>query len=312
MRYQEAYELIQVSLDNTLEVPFPVSEKLKSQLFDNLVNDIALRIVRKVNKEEFTAGGDNFVFTNADYSKQIYKVELISSDSASSNSKKIIPFVPESAMIDNDDDNVSHVGYFIKNDTASGTVDVDSLFGASTGCENTLTVETVAAHGLSTGDYVRLTEIVAVNTAGNQAYYDEFVSNKRFAVTVTDTDTFTVSVDSTTAAATAIAADTISGKFTKDSDKIYFTKDISGTVKVYYYALPEPKEDVTSKIDLPDQLLTAAIHHTIADLLNLSGKLQLGSGHKGVAYSIEKEYINTSRAKEPMQDIMPLPLQDFI
>ena len=311
MRYQEAYELIQVSLDNTLEVPFPVSEKLKAQLFDNFVNDIALRVVRKVNKEEFTAGGDNFVFTNPDYSKQIYKVELVDANTTSNN-KKVIPFVPESAMIDNDDDNVSHVGYFIKNDTASGTVDVDSVFGASTGCENTLTVETVAAHGLSTGDYVRLTEIVAVNTVGNQAYYDEFVSNKRFAVTVTDTDTFTVSVDSTDTAATAMASDTISGKFTKDSDKIYFTKDVSGTVKVYYYALPEPKEDVTSKIDLPDQLLTAAIHHTLGDLLNLSGKLQLGSGHKGLAYSTEKEYINTSRAKEPMQDIMPLPLQDFI
>ena len=51
MRYQEAYELIQVSLDNTLEVPFPVSEKLKAQLFDNLVNDIALRVVRKSIKK---------------------------------------------------------------------------------------------------------------------------------------------------------------------------------------------------------------------------------------------------------------------
>ena len=74
MRYQEAYELIQISLDNTLEVPFTVSEKLKAQLFDNFVKDIALRVVRKVVKQEFTAGGDNFAFTNPDYSGQVYKV----------------------------------------------------------------------------------------------------------------------------------------------------------------------------------------------------------------------------------------------
>jgi len=109
-----------------------------------------------------------------------------------------------------------------------------------------------------------------------------------------------------------MASDTISGVFTEDTEKIYFTKDVSGTVKVYYYALPEVKNSIKSRVDLPDQLLTAAIHHTLGDLLNLSGKLQLGSGHKGLAYSAEREYINTSRAKEPMQDIMSLPLQDFI
>ena len=311
MRYQEAYELIQVSLDNTLEVPFPVSEKLKAQLFDNFVNDIALRVVRKVNKEEFTAGGDNFVFTNPDYSKQIYKVELVDANTTSNN-KKVIPFVPESAMIADDDDNVANVGYFIKTDVGRGTVDVDSVFCSASGSVNTLTIETVEVHGLTTGDYVRLTEIVAVNTAANQAYYDEFINGKRFAVTVSDTDTFTVSVTSDATAAAAMAADTISGVFTEDTEKIYFTKDVSGTVKVYYYALPEVKNSTTSRVDLPDQLLTAAIHHTLGDLLNLSGKLQLGSGHKGLAYSAEKEYINTSRAKEPMQDIMSLPLQDFI
>ena len=292
MRYQEAYELIQVSLDNTLEVPFPVSEKLKAQLFDNFVKDIALRVVRKVNKEEFTAGGDNFVFTNPDYSKQIYKVELVDANTTSNN-KKVIPFVPESAMIADDDDNVANVGYFIKTDVGRGTVDVDSVFGSATGSGNTLTIETVEVHGLTTGD-------------------DEFINGKRFAVTVSDTDTFTVSVTSDATAAAAMAADTISGVFTEDTEKIYFTKDVSGTVKVYYYALPEVKNSTTSRVDLPDQLLTAAIHHTLGDLLNLSGKLQLGSGHKGLAYSAEKEYINTSRAKEPMQDIMSLPLQDFI
>jgi len=312
MRYQEAYELIQVSLDSQGLVTFPITEKLKAQFFDNTIKDIAYRVVRKVNMESFTAGGDNFVFTNPDYSGQVYKVELISSNTSSSDSKSVVPFIPESAMIDNDDANVSNVGYFIKTDVGRGTVDTDSAFGAESGSTNVLTVETVVAHGLVKANKVRLTEIVAENTTANQAYYDEFVSGKRFSVTDTDTNTFTVNVTSDATAAAAMASDTISGVFTEETDKIYFTKDVSGTVKVYYYALPEAKNSITSRVDLPDQLLTAAIHHTLGDLLNLSGKLQLGSGHKGLAYSIEREYINTSRAKEPMQDIMSLPLQDFI
>tara|TARA_R110002020_G_scaffold471246_1_gene698124 strand:- start:271 stop:1200 length:930 start_codon:yes stop_codon:yes gene_type:complete len=309
MRYQEAYELIQVSLDNTLEVPFPVSEKLKAQLFDNFVKDIALRVVRKVNKEEFTAGGDNFAFTNPDYSKQIYKVELIGS-----NSKSVVPFIPESAMIDNDDANVSHVGYFVKTDIARGTILGDSAFDGETAGVNVLTINTAAVHGLTTGDSIILTELVNGTSNANQPYLDEFVNGKKFSVTVSDTDTFTVSVTSNTTASAALASDTlvVGGVWTEETDKIYFTKDVSGTVKVYYYALPEVKNSTTSRVDLPDQLLTAAIHHTLGDLLNLSGKLQLGSGHKGLAYSAEKEYISTSRSKEPMQDIMSLPLQDFI
>ena len=309
MRYQEAYELIQVSLDNTLEVPFPVSEKLKAQLFDNFVKDIALRVVRKVNKEEFTAGGDNFAFTNPDYSKQIYKVELIGS-----NSKSVVPFIPESAMIDNDDANVANVGYFVKTDIARGTILGDSAFDSATSGVNVLTINTAAIHGLTTGDSIILTELVNGTSNANQPYLDEFVNGKKFSVTVSDTDTFTVSVTSNTTASTALASDTlvVGGVWTEETDKIYFTKDVSGTVKVYYYALPEVKNSIKSRVDLPDQLLTAAIHHTLGDLLNLSGKLQLGSGHKGLAYSAEREYINTSRAKEPMQDIMSLPLQDFI
>ena len=309
MRYQEAYELIQVSLDNTLEVPFPVSEKLKAQLFDNFVKDIALRVVRKVNKEEFTAGGDNFAFTNPDYSKQIYKVELIGS-----NSKSVVPFIPESAMIDNDDANVANVGYFVKTDIARGTILGDSAFDSATSGVNVLTINTAAIHGLTTGDSIILTELVNGTSNANQPYLDEFVNGKKFSVTVSDTDTFTVSVTSNTTASTALASDTlvVGGVWTEETDKIYFTKDVSGTVKVYYYALPEVKNSIKSRVDLPDQLLTAAIHHTLGDLLNLSGKLQLGSGHKGLAYSAEREYINTSRSKEPMQDIMSLPLQDFI
>ena len=315
MRYQEAYELIQVSLDSQGLVQFPISEKLKAQFFDNTIKDIAYRVVRKVNMESFTAGGDNFAFTNPDYSGQVYKVELISSNTSSSDGKSVVPFIPESAMIDNDDDNVSNVGYFLKTDISRDNIDNDSVFGAASGSTNTLTIESASDHGLVTGDYVILSEIIADGSGavtGNQAYYDEFVNGKRFSITKTDADTFTVSVTSNSTAAAAFASDTVSGKWVEDTKKIYFSKDVSGTVKVYYYAAPEVKNSVTSRIDLPDQLIPAALHHTIGQCLDLSGALQVGAGHRALAAGIEGEYLSTSRAKEAMQDILPLPLQDFV
>jgi hypothetical protein len=81
---------------------------------------------------------------------------------------------------------------------------------------------------------------------------------------------------------------------------------------VFYYARPEPKTDNTSRIDLPDQLLPAAIHRAVAQLINLDGNLQLGSGHRGLAKALEKEYMGTDRAREAMPDLVPQPLQDFV
>ena len=312
MRYQEAYELIQVSLDSQGLAQFPITEKLKAQFFDNVIKDIAYRVVRKVNMESFTAGGDNFAFTNPDYSGQVYKVELISSNTSSSDSKSVVPFIPESAMINDDDANVSNVGYFLKTDISRDTVAVTSVFGNASGSVNVLTVDSTSDHGLVTGDYVILSEIIAVNTAANQAYYDEFVNGKRFVVSGVTSSAFSVTVSSDATAAAAIAADTVSGQWVEDSKKIYFSKDVSGTVKVYYYAAPEVKNSVTSRIDLPSQLIPAALHHTIGQCLDLSGALQVGAGHRALAAGIEGEYLSTSRAKEAMQDILPLPLQDFV
>tara|TARA_R100001463_G_scaffold6332_3_gene20863 strand:- start:12185 stop:13135 length:951 start_codon:yes stop_codon:yes gene_type:complete len=315
MRYQEAYELIQVSLDSQGLVKFPISEKLKGQFFDSAVKDIAHRVVRKVNMQSFTAGGDNFVFTNADYSGQVYKVELVDSDSNSSNNKKVVPFVPESAMISDDDSNVTNVGYFLKTDVSRDTIDDTSVFGTASVSVNTLTINSTSRHHLTSGDYVILSEVIADGSSSvalNQVFYDEFVNGKRFAVTVSDLDTFTVTVTSDSTAASAMGADTISGRWVEDTQKIYFTKDVSGTVKVYYYSTPEVKNNITSMIDLPDSLIPAAIHHTVGQCLELSGALQVGAGHRALAAGLEADYLRTSRAKEAMQDILPLPLQDFV
>ena len=84
------------------------------------------------------------------------------------------------------------------------------------------------------------------------------------------------------------------------------------TLKVYYYGLPEPKSSMSSRVDLPSQLIPAAIHNTLGHFLNLGGNLQVGSGHMGLARKLEQEYIETSRAKEPMPHMVPNPMQVFV
>ena len=126
-----------------------------------------------------------------------------------------------------------------------------------------------------------------------------------------DANTFTVAVDTSS----GYGADATAGKWQEDTVKIVFNKtpsSDSSTVRVFYYARPEPKTDNTSRIDLPDQLLPAAIHRAVAQLINLDGNLQLGSGHRGLAKALENEYMGTDRAREAMPDLVPQPLQDFV
>ena len=211
-----------------------------------------------------------------------------------------------------DDTTISHLGYYFKTDISRGDVADTTAFGSASGSNNTLTVVSTA-HGLAVGDYVILSEVLANNTAANQNYYDEFVNQKRFKVlTTADANTFTVTVTSNAVAAAAFASDTISGKWVEDTKKIYFNKSVSDTVTVYYYALPEVKSSNKSKVDLPDQLITAAMHYAFADIYFLTSNLELGSSHRSLANSIEAEFIKINRNREAMQDILPAPLQDFI
>jgi hypothetical protein len=69
---------------------------------------------------------------------------------------------------------------------------------------------------------------------------------------------------------------------------------------------------MSSRVDLPQQLIPAAIHCTLGHFLNLGGNLQVGSGHMGLARKIEQDYMETSRAKEPMPHLIPNPMQVFV
>ena len=294
-------------------LPFPTTEPLIAQFFDDHVINVSLRCSQKVNSEELTPSATNIAFTNSDiqsnkFTSQVFKVERVDD-----NGDKVgVPFVPESSVLTGNDDTIAHLGYYLKTDISRGDLENTTVFGAASTADNTLTVASTA-HGLDVGDYVILSEILANSVPANQVYYDEFVNQKRFKVlTTADADTFTVLVTSDATVAAALAADTISGKWVEDTKKIYFNKSVSDTVTVYYYALPEAKNSNKTKIDLPDQLITAAMHYTFADIYFLTSNLELGGPHRNLANSIEEEFMKINRSKEAMQDILPAPLQDFI
>ena len=290
MRYQEAYELIDTGVIAG-GVELPVSHNLMEIYFDQAVNDIAMRAVRKKDYQSFTTSGKTHVFTKSNYSGQIYKVELDKVD---------VPFVDESAIIsDVADDDVSKIGYYIKTDTSNGTITGVSSAAASS--------VTSASHGLDTGDYVIFSEIVGHYVTATKVSH---LNGKRLAITDTGDNTFTVAVDSSSSTTSYSSG----GYWQEETHKIYLTKtpDSGDTLKVFYYAKPEPKTSLTSRVDLPDQLIPAAIHNTLGHFLNLGGNLQVGSGHMGLARKLEQEYIETSRAKEPMPHMVPNPMQAFV
>ena len=290
MRYQEAYELIDTGVIAG-GVELPVSHNLMEIYFDQAVNDIAMRAVRKKDYQSFTTSGKTHVFTKSNYSGQIYKVELDKVD---------VPFVDESAIIsDVADDDVSKIGYYIKTDTSNGTITGISSATASS--------VTSASHGLDTGDYVIFSEIVGHYVTATKVSH---LNGKRLAITDTGDNTFTVAVDSSSSTTSYSSG----GYWQEETHKIYLTKtpDSGDTLKVFYYAKPEPKTSLTSRVDLPDQLIPAAIHNTLGHFLNLGGNLQVGSGHMGLARKLEQEYIETSRAKEPMPHMVPNPMQAFV
>jgi len=296
MRYREAYELIDAAVGKA-ELGFPVTETLKAMFFDQEVENIGLRVVKKSILESFTAGGSEFVLTDNKRSNKVYKVEL----EDGTGTTKAVPYLDDAVMFySTDEDTISNLAYTLRTDATSGSV--------TGGTRANPCAITSASHGLDSGDYVIFSEIDGLNLSATGV---NAINGKRLAVTVTDANTFTVAVD-TSSGYDAVAT---TGKWQEDTVKIVFNKTPSTdstAIRVFFYARPEPKTDNSSRVDLPDQLLPAAIHRAVAQLINLDGNLQLGSGHRGLAKALEEEYMGTDRAREAMPDLIPQPLQDFV
>ena len=296
MRYREAYELIDAAL-NKAAVGFPVTEALKATFFDQEVENIGLRLVKKSILESFTASGKEFVLTNEKRSNKVYKVEL----EDGTGSTKAVPYIDDAVMFySTDEDTVSNLAFTLRTDATSGSLSAGTRANP---CSITST-----AHGLDSGDYVVFSEVVGLALTATSV---NALNGKRLAVTVTDANTFTVAVNTSS----GYGANATAGKWQEDTMKIVFNKTPSTdstAIRVFYYARPEPKTDNTSRVDLPGQLVPCAIHRTVAQILNLDGNLQMGSGHRGLAKALESEYMGTDRAREAMPDLVPMPLQDFV
>ena len=292
MRYKEAYELVDAALLNA-NLEFPVLEATKSFIFDNKVQEVGLRTVKKHNTETFsTTGGRAFTFTNPDITTQVYKVEL---------GDKNVPFVPEGGTNSNAaNDDIDQIGFYLKNETVS-----EGTISAATAA-NPIVV-TSASHGLETGDFVFIDNIAGlISATGSKSE----VNDKRHRVTYQAANTFSIPIDGSGYAVSYSSG----GTWIKKGLRLYFTKDADtgGTITVYYYASPSPKDTNLDTVDLPDQLIPSVVHYTIGELLSYNGNLQRASGHMGLAQKIEDNYVVTHRAREAMPDILRLPLQDFI
>tara|TARA_B100000315_G_scaffold213757_1_gene211872 strand:+ start:1265 stop:2140 length:876 start_codon:yes stop_codon:yes gene_type:complete len=291
MRYQEAFEIIDASLEGS-GLSFPVSEKLKNTFFDSQVENIGLRVVKKTAFESFTSdGGREYIFTNANASDAIYKVQI---------GTKVVPFTPETASVEDiDDSNISVIGYYIKTDVANGTIT-----GATTA--NPIVI-TSASHGLGSNDYVYISEISGLLSSSGAL---SEVNGIRHQITKINDNSFSIDTDGSGYSVSYSSG----GVWVEDTKKLHFTKnpDSGGSIKVYYFAKPEERNKITSRVDLPDMLIPSAIHYTIAHILDLGSMFQPASSHRGIARGIEEEYLFTSRSRQAQQDIIPLPLQDFI
>ena len=297
MRYQEAYEMVEAGLSKSA-LGFPITEPLISSFFDNKVQEVGGRVVRKRGSQELSTTTTNvYTLTNEDASMRIYKVTLI----GSSNSKAV-PYVSEKRYSEGaDEGTIQNIGYFVSEENSS----TGTITGATSA--NPIVI-TSSSHGLETGDKVKITGIVGLlSGTGAKSEVNDVVHE----ITVTSANAFSIPVKG---AAYGTAYSSSTGTWTSKDIKLTLTKtpDSGSTLKVYYYAKPMPKNAITDGVDLPDQLVPACVHYALAHFLFLDSQMKMGSGHYGLAEKIEKEFIETRNSREAKPDIIPPPLQDFI
>ena len=296
MRYQEAYEMVEAGLSKSA-LGFPITEPLISSFFDNKVQEVGGRVLRKRSSQELSTTTTNvYTLTNEDASMRIYKVTLVGS-----NDSKTVPYVSEKRYAEGaDEDTIMNIGYFVSEENSS----TGTITGATSA--NPIVI-TSSSHGLETGDKVKITAIVGLlSGTGAKSEVNDVVHE----ITVVNANSFSIPVKGA-AYGTAYGS---AGTWTSKDIKLTLTKtpDSGSTLKVYYYANPMSKNAITDGVDLPDQLIPACVHYSLAHFMLLDSQMQVGSGHYGIAEKIEKEFIETRNSREAKPDIIPPPLQDFI
>jgi len=299
MRYKEVYELIDAAMV-AISPTFPITSTIKNKMFDDNVEALGKRYVRKLKTEEFTVASTTkeYIFANNDVTNQIYRVII---------GTRVLPFVPET-LVTNPDELNDYAGYYYR--------EYVSLYGdiGTIAVSATNTIFTSAGHGLAVGDYVVLRELVAIDNSTPPVNVPEVLSleGTRNKVTEVTTDTFTIVHNS---GSTSVA--TAGGNFQQDTRKIILHKAVSttdgdSTLNVTYYARPRARVKLDDIVDVPERLVRAAMHYSISDLMNIDGKFKQASAHREIGAQHEADYLVTDRNREAMMDVLPNPLPDFI
>ena len=292
MRFKEAYQMIDAALLNA-NLSVPVTPALKALTFDRWVQTLGKKHVRNVSVETLTGTVTNrYVMSNSDYAGQIIKVE---------QDGKIIPFLGEkNGSTDSDSDTVTNLGYWTREQT-------DIVSTSLTLTADTTTGVTTPAHGLEDGDFIRISEVVGFLSATGTL--SEF-NGVRHEVVSASTNEFGIAIDSS---GYAVAQVGTSGLIRYDNKLLLFNKNTSADndIKVYYYSAPRPKSSIESEVDVPELLIWASVYRTVAEFLNIDGKLQVASGFRGLAKESIDEYLEESRNREPQFDRLVLHMQEF-
>ena len=291
MRYIEAYEIIRTALKKS-DTELPLTGNFLSNFFDKHVNDIGLRVVRDKRSFSITPSGLSYMVGQNDFTDRVFKVE-----SSSQNSKILVPYIPDASVHTGVTTNeVDNIGYYVSHLTSEN--------GTITGVSAANPCVITATNSLSVDDYVIISEMTGTNIAGQY----HLLNGKRHKVTAADASSFTI--ETNTVGMTAYSSN--GGVWVQDSYQLNFTKKPEGTTNIYYYAKPRTKNSDKSMIDLPNSLLSAPIYRCLAEMLNLNGNLQLGSGYVGMAEKLEKDYLQLTATKKSRQYLLRQPLQKFI
>jgi len=294
MRYKEAYEFIDAAMGSA-QIAFPVTSSVKNKMFDNNVDALGRRFVRKLKSEVFTAAESTteYHFTNSDVTNQIYRVQI---------GDTTLPFVPLNIVTSPSQLNDASY-YYEENISLYGDITSISLSGSAI-------TFTSAGHGLKANDYVYLRNLIAKEQNVQNASVSA-LDGKRSKIASVTTNTFTIT-------ASGSGTPTVfGGDFQSDIKKIVLhkgigTTDDDSTLEVHYYAKPRPRNSLNDIIDLPERLVRSAIHYAISDLLNIDGQFKQADAHRQIGAQHESDYLTTSRNREAMMDVLPNPLPDFI
>jgi len=313
MRYLEAFEFIDTAI--RAQGMMDTSNKMKETFLEKNIALIWRRSIREVRSISLTGTDATSYMIN----ERLFDGKILKVESTSTTGTKLVPFISEGASVTEggttDTDRVVNAGYWIRHmtdDEDAGVWQISAI--SSSTSDPTFTFGGTINAPVGTRFWAR-----RINTSNGPA---EDWNDKMFITTTTGSSSIATTSNGTlTNINSTYTANT--GFAQVDSWKLFLSKGLNGaTIKVYYFRRPlkmaearslnaNAAEPLEADIDMPEDLATAAIHYTIADLHALTGNAEQSEFHLSAGDTIEGMYNDSMNFDQPMQDILPPPLPDF-